>query len=422
MKKPYYFVALLALPLAISNAFAADSGSPIAISGYGTVGYAVTDTDKAEFARPNQRAGTSNSPRNTLDSNLGLQATYTHNEWLSVTAQGLVRQNGTDSWGGELYWGFAKAKISDNLSVRVGRMGLPVFMISDYRNVGYANTMIRPPAEVYSQVPIDSIDGVDVIYQRSFGDTTVTSQLAVGSTEATLSAAGTTPGGRAHAKASSMSAINIVAEHGPVTVRFGHARAKLSIDDSASLNTLLGGLRGVGAGYGFTSVTALADSLAMRKKDGTFTSVGATYDQNNIVLQGEYAKRKTDGYVSDTTSWYTMAAYKLGKFTPYVSHASLRRDSVPANTVPASCPAGYPAACTPTLNALSAGVTALTIGSQGEQSTNTVGTRWDFSKAAALKVQLDDVKPRNGQGMLLNPVAGFKDSVKVLSVAVDYVF
>ena len=52
--------------------------------------------------------------------------------------------------------------------MRVGRVGLPVFMISDYRNVGYANTMLRPPAEMYSQVPINSIDGVDAHLAAEF--------------------------------------------------------------------------------------------------------------------------------------------------------------------------------------------------------------------------------------------------------------
>jgi hypothetical protein len=40
--------------------------------------------------------------------------------------------------------------------------------------------MLRPPNEVYQQVPLDSADGGDVIYQHSFGDTTITAQFAVG--------------------------------------------------------------------------------------------------------------------------------------------------------------------------------------------------------------------------------------------------
>jgi hypothetical protein len=102
---------------------------------------------------------------------------------LSFTGQGLVRKNVTDNFGAELTWAFAKAKVNDQLSVRVGRMGLPVYMISDYRNVGYANTMLRPPVEMYTQVLLESIDGVDATYQTAVGETNISSQLAYGVTE-----------------------------------------------------------------------------------------------------------------------------------------------------------------------------------------------------------------------------------------------
>ena len=50
-------------------------------------------------------------------------------------------------------------------------------MISDYRNVGYANHTVRPAAEVYSQVPFNSIDGVDLTWQHGFGDTSLTTHF-----------------------------------------------------------------------------------------------------------------------------------------------------------------------------------------------------------------------------------------------------
>src|SRR5690606_35002958 len=107
-------------------------------------------------------------------------------------------------------------------------------------------------------------------------------------------------------------------------------------------------------------------------------------DWNNIVVQSEFAKRKNEsGYINDTTAWYAMGAYRIGKFLPYVSHANLKIDNAIVNTVPAACPAGYPAACTPTLQQLGAGVRSLpNVGvGQGEQSTNTIGVRWDFGNS-----------------------------------------
>ncbi|RJG11651.1 hypothetical protein [Massilia cavernae] len=410
---------MLALPFAVSTAYAGDLPA-VKISGFGTGALTWTNSDQAEFARPNQASGAKKSPRTGVDSNLGLQASTDINPWLSATAQGLVRKDGEEGFGAELAWAFVKAKVSDNFSIRVGRMGLPVFMISDYRNVGYANTMLRPPSDMYSQVPFGAIDGADGTLQHSFGDTTLTAQLAYGNTKPGLSAGG---GALVHVDAKQVTALNLVAEHGPLTLRVGRADTKITIADSTSLNTLLAGLRTAGAGYRIAELAPLANALSVDDKKASFTSAGAMLDWNNVVVQAEYARRKTDSYINDTTSSYLMAGYRIGKFLPYASHSSLEVDSVVANTVPASCPAGYPAACTPTLRALSAGVNRLSnTGTQGQQSTNTIGMRWDFHSSAALKVQLDRITPKHGQGLFLQPSATFTGPVTVGAVAVDFVF
>jgi hypothetical protein len=405
---------LLALPLAVSSAYAQDS-SGVRISGFGTGALTWTNSDQAQFGRPNQASGATKDVTTGVDSNLGLQADYAVNSWLSVTGQGLVRKDAEDDFGAELSWAFAKAKINDELSVRVGRMGLPVFMISDYRNVGYANTFLRPPVELYSQVPFGSIDGADVTWQHGFGDTTVTAQLAYGHNKTQLAGGNTIEG--------NVSALNLVAEHGPLTLRLGRADGKMTAH-SVALNTLLTGLRNAGTGYHFAQLNQLANDLDLTKKKASFTSAGLGMDWNNVVVQTEFSKRKVDGYVNDTSAWYVMAGYRFGKVLPYVTHSELKIDSIVANTVPAACPAGYPAACTPTMAVLSGGVNTLknTGVGQGEQTTDSIGVRWDFYRSMALKAQIDRVRPQNGTGLFLAPKAGFRDTVTVGAVALDFVF
>lgn len=401
--------AVLALPLALSSAFAQEAEGPtVKIRGFGTGALTWTDTNDAEFARPNQAAGAKKSPRTGVDSNLGLQADIGINSWLSFTGQGLVRHDADDNYGAELAWAFAKAKINDQFSVRVGRIGLPAFMISDYRNVGYANTFLRPPVEMYSQVPFNSVDGIDATYQHSFGDTTVTGQLAYGRTSADVAVG-------LRAKGKEITALNLVAEHGPFTARIGRVDAKITITGSSSLNALIGGLRMAGAGYNLPQLTTMGNELDATDKKASFTSVGLGMDWNNIVAQSEFAKRKTDSYVNDTTSWYLMGGYRIGKVLPYVIHGKLSIDGHPANVIPAGVPA---------LAALRAGASGLPyygIG-QGEQSTTSVGVRWDFHSSMALKAQIDRVQPKIGNGLLINAKPGFHDDVTVGAVALDFVF
>jgi hypothetical protein len=412
--KKRIIASALALSFVAPCAFAQDA---VRISGFGTGALTWTNTDKAEFARPNQASGADKDVTTGVDSNFGVQADYAVNSWLSVTGQGLVRKDAQDDFGAELAWAFAKAKVSDDVSIRVGRMGVPAFMISDYRNVGYANTMLRPPAEVYSQMLFNTVDGADVIWQHSYADTTYTAQFAVGKSKVDIAGGPSLEGRR-------VTALNLVAEHGPLTVRFGRVDGRLTLNNSASLATLLGSLNKVAAGYKFPQAAQLATDIDVRDKKASFTSLGATLDWNNIVVQSEYAKRKTDSYINDTTSWYVMGGYRIGKFLPYYSHAKLAIDGNVHNGMPAACPAGYPAACTPTLATLNGVVANLryTGVSQGEQQTDTVGLRWDFRSSVALKVQFDRVRPNKTAGLLINAQPGFKGPVTVGAVALDFVF
>ncbi|SFM10439.1 hypothetical protein [Rugamonas rubra] len=376
----------------------AEDGPAITISGFGTAALTMSDTDQAEYIRPGQAAGVRKDARPGVDSNFGVQATAKWNETVSFTAQGLVRKYATDQYGAELAWAFAKYKASDDFSLRAGRVGLPIYLISDFRNVGYANTMLRPPAEVYRQVSVDHVDGVDVVYQHSFDDTSVTAQFAFGKSQ-------NKQPGNAYTDFSTVTALHVVVENGPFTYRFGRADAKFSAKNNPSLTGLNTTLRAVGLG-------AIADDLKLEDIKGSFTSLGLTMDYKNFLVQTEYAKRKTESrLVHDTSSWYAMLGYRYGKFTPYYMYGDIKQDS---RNEYSSLPTSGP------LAPLSAGVNGAV--KAALQSTNAVGLRWDFYKAAALKLQIDRISPRNGSGAFINAAPGFKGPVNVYAVGVDFVF
>lgn len=398
MKHPLRSTLVTAMLAGFAMTSHAADGPTVTISGFGTAALTMSDTDDAQFIRPNQAAGAGESPRTGVDSNFGLQATYKMNDRLSFTGQGLVRKIARDSYGAQLAWAFAKYKVNDKLDVRVGRIGLPVYMISDFRNVGYANTMLRPPAEVYRQVTADSFDGADVVYQDTFGETTVTAQFGFGNS------INRTPGG-SRVEFKPATALHVIAEHGPMSFRFGRADAEFSVVNNAQLNGLLATLRQVG-------LTQVANDLNVTDVRGSFTSVGFTMDYKNFLIQSEYAVRRTDTrVVMDTTSYYAMFGYRVGKFTPYYYYGNIKQDD--ARTY-----AGLPTAGP--LAPLTAGVNSVV--KAALQSTNAIGMRWDFAKSAALKVQIDHVKPKDGAGAFVNVKPGFSGSVNVYAAGIDFVF
>jgi len=410
MKKQLLAAAVLAATGMLAQAGTLGDGN-LNISGFGTLGVAKTDKDDAKFARYNQAAGTGDSPRIGLDSNLGLQASYTFNERLSGTVQVLTRKNTSQQFTTDLTWGFLKYKLNDETNVRVGRVVLPAFLISDYQNVGYANTMMRPPIEMYGQAPIENVDGGDVNWQHAFGDTNVTVQGFGGVSRGKLYIP--TGGGSVAKHQSPVYGLAVTAEYGPFTGRLAHARAKIEVNNLQPINALTDSLHATGV----PMLGQLADDLTLKGgKHMSFTEIGMTMDWKNIVLQAEYAQRRAQDpvYIPETNSGYLMAGYRFGKVLPYYAHAYYKGAGTSVN-VP-TVPAGHPLA--PTL----AGISGLLV--SPAQKSDLIGMRWDFAKSLALKVQIDHVKPTVKGGSLILPsgVPTYDKSVNVYAAGIDFVF
>ncbi|MYM87905.1 porin [Rugamonas sp. FT82W] len=404
MKKKLLVAAIFAATAAMQAQAATLGDENLSISGFGTLGVAKSNTDQAQFARYNQAEGVADKAKIGLDTNLGLQATYKINDWLSGTAQILTRKNTSPTFTTDLTWAFLKARVNDEVSVRVGRVVLPTFLISDYQNVGYANTMMRPPIEMYGQAPIENVDGADINFQRAFGDFNFTTQAFVGVSRGKLFVP--TGSGSVATYRAPAAGISFTGEYGPFLVRLGHARADLKINDLAPINGLTAQL----SQFGFKQ---LANDIGLTDgKKIAFTSIGATMDWHNIVVQTEYAQRRAKEavYIPDTNAWYTMVGYRVGKVLPYYAHASYR-DAGSSVTPPASLPKTHP---------LGAAVYGLL--PSPEQTSDLIGVRWDFAKSVALKVQADRVKPKTKAGSLIFVKPGFSGNVTVVAAALDFVF
>jgi hypothetical protein len=408
LKYSTLFTAILASLAAMQAQ--AQNGPAITISGFGTAALTASDTDDAEFIRPNQVSGVRKSPRTGVDSNFGIQGTAKFSDMISVTVQGLVHKNVTDNYGAEMPWAFVKFKLSDDWNLRLGRTTLPIYFISDYRNVGYANTMIRPPAEVYRQVNGGGSDGADLQWQHTYGDSTVTVMGSIGKSR--IPAANGTA-----VTFQPVTDLLVQVENGPFMVRLGRAQATFSLVDipGTPLATLL---RSVPAPF-LPAFSAAADQVQTTDVKGTFTSAGMSMDWNNFIILSEYAMRRTDTrLVGDTNSWYAMFGYRYGKFTPYYYHGDTSQVSIRDF---AGLPTTGPAQLAPLL--------ALAAGANGaikfaEQSADAVGIRWDFSKSAALKVQVDRVKPKGSAPYsfvhITNPA--YAGPITVYAAGIDFVF
>lgn len=394
------------------------------LSGFGTVGAARTNSDDALFNYPGQGGGVDKQIGMEPDTKVGIQGSYKFTDSISGTAQLLTKYRAEGQYKPEFEWAFAKWQATPGLAIRVGRIGAPFFMVSDFRDVGYANTMVRPNLDVYGQVPVSSVNGGDISYQMSLGETVLTTTLWGGYSRADYASAlrSTTQAGTSSVdpvtiRLSKQMGLNLQAEfEGGYSVRLGHMQGRLSID-SSGINTT------IASAYA-ASPTVLGprvqDALLTSDTKASFTGVGFTVDRDNIVVASEYTMRRIKkGAVADTTGWYLMGGYRFGSVLPYLSFSKLSVDEV---NVPTST-AGLP-------QLLAAGVRASQSTQYQAQRTTSVGVRWDALRNAAVKLQFDHIKkPANSNGLFLveNPVTDTafqqsKKNINVISLAVDFVF
>jgi hypothetical protein len=406
--KPARCLLPVAAALACLGAQAQSGESAFSFSGFGTVGVVGTSSNGAQYVLPGQIHGADKDLSGEVDTKLGLQLTGRLNPMFSATGQLLTKQNGKGSWTPELEWAFVKAQLAPSLALRVGRMGAPFFAVSDFRDVGYANTWLRPPLDVYGQVPVSRFDGADALYQTNLGDTTLSAQLFGGASKSHFE--GT------ELKLKKIVGVNATAEFdGGITLRVGHAQGELHVY-SDTVNGLVATLRGLPV----PAIVSVGNQLSPAGKDASFTGIGLGIDRGQWLANVEYTKRRTDTYIPDTTGWYGTLGLRFGKFTPYATVSRLKVDDTNVGSLPSAV--GVPA-IDAALPVLRAGVAQLIASQFTEQNTVGLGLRWDAWRNIALKAQYERIDPKGSAGLFTNPQPGFgAKTVNVYSLAVDFVF
>jgi hypothetical protein len=361
MKK---FIAATALATAVIQAPAhADGlnavlgGIDFSVNGFGTAGSVITNTNNAQFVRVGENSGANKSAVWNVDSNLGVQGTARFTPWLSATVQ-LIEDSEylTDL----ISWAYIKIDPVSNLSIKLGKVEMPLFLLSDSRDIGYANSWVRPPNEVYGLATNEELKGGEATYT-----------LPVGSTQLEFTGYAGVSSGYVHQGMEQLP-FNEWDVHG------GEMRW------NTTWVTLRGGLmKEHGDGYGNVF---------------TFMGVGATMDHDNFVAQTELVKRTggANSQYTSATGWYALAGYRVGPVLPYVSFAHTARIQ-PISPY---------------------------YGVSGNQSTKAIGARWDFYKSVDLKFQLERVDPKGTQGISFvdeAPNFGNKE-VTATSILVDFVF
>jgi len=406
------FAFLLCLKTTALQAQVANTPN-LSFDGYGTLGLVYSDEDQADFVSglfDPEGAGFTDKWSPEVDSRIAVQATAELGPRLSGIVQVIAEQRYDDTYQPQLEWANLKYQATPELSLRVGRTVLPAFMTSEYRKVGFAIPWVRPPPEVYRQVPVTNMDGISARFRTRIAGVFNTFRAVAGVNDIKFPS----DGGVSELQARDSLTLSNTVEWDATTLFASYNRTSLTADGFAPL---FDGFRQFGA-----DGRAIADDYDFDDKDFEFIGVGVRYEPGDwfVIAEGGLANSRT--FVGDTRGWYVTGGYRIGSFTPYATFA---RAGVESNTSdPGLSLAGLPPPAAARAGELNARLNEL-LGTATRQKSLALGLRWDVARNAALKFQYDHIDLDEGSaGVLTNTQAGFRPggTVNLFSVTVDFVF
>ncbi|MDR7090493.1 MULTISPECIES: DNA topoisomerase IV [Cellvibrio] len=327
----------------------------------------------------------------TFDRNLlGLQVTGKVSERITATAQLLARSE--NDYQVDAEWAYLTWQASDNGKVRAGRLRTPLYMYSDFLDVGYSYPWISAPNEVY-YLPFNSVDGIDYYLTAALGSFDTSFQAYFGSFDSDFSFEDGTQG-----NASLRNQMGVAVTFGKDWWNFRAAYHQSDLTVDVFSPTLDGFVAQLEAD---TNFAYLAPRITIDDDQGTFAQIGLNIDTGMFVAAAEHVEFEVkETMLAKNVRDYVMVGLRFGDFLFHVT-GSKADDEI------AALSAGIPASAQTaqligTLDAIAAARNV-------ERDVISLGTRWDVASGTALKLQLDDVDDVRGEQ-------------KVLSVALQAVF
>lgn len=384
------------------------------VSGFGTLATLATDTDQLGFIRDrSQLESTYSNWGISNDSRLGLQLDLAFNDQWNATVQWIARDHAGDFFEQNLEWAFIRWSPSTDINIRAGRLGADLFLLSDYRNVGYAYPWIRPPHEFYANLPVYHFDGLDVAKKFTINEGDLTIKIFGGHSFNQITAS---PIGSVGVSSPAIG-MNMVYEKDNWRLRAGYGYLRL-LSDSEAINSLMVALQEPSVNQLIPGIYPVGRGARMSNTDVHFASIGAAYDDGvwQVQAEGSYTDAETYAF-PDTASGYFHVGRRFDKLTVYsllgISQTYQKNISVADPLLPM-----------PALAVLKQAVESFNTTGIDEKSIS-LGLRWDVVENVAIKSQwshywlgtngnqLWDESQLNSRG---------PSEVNVISFGVDFIF
>ena len=323
-KRPDLWQTLFFLILVIlsHSAFADDENSPFSntykLSGFGTLAATSAGSDELGYYRDYSHQPQTKDWSFKTDSMLGAQIDWYITPDFSANLQIVAKDRANNGLEESIEWANLKYNINSDWIVRAGRMGVDIYMLSEYRNVAYAYLWARPIVEYYQPVVFNHFDGVDISYTRPVNQGSLEFKLFAGETSVDLS------NGESYTDLdfSEFAGFNLLYSTQDWKLRFGIVTAKITdLDDPlASLRPALSSIPTVL----WSDIDTINKKLEYKDKRFMYYSAGFAYE-SDWQIQSEIAYMDSDWeYFPSSYSGYISAGKQIGEFTPYLILSTIK--------------------------------------------------------------------------------------------------
>ncbi len=332
----------------------------VSMGGFSSTNYARTNSDEP-FGGVEGKGH--DSQGSWADTRVGLILNANINRRFRFATQMLANKGDDFSLG--IDWAFADITVTDNINLRAGKVKFPVGLVNEYVDVGYAMPWMKAPVVIYSemgapngpQMTREGYTGGSFLGNVDVGDVALSADFFTGE-------------------------INL--DVGAVRNLVG-AAFTADWDDTI----LLKASAYQGTMDQFPAMGGNPSPMNDAKHSGTM--VGFKMDWNNVIAYAEHAQI-TMGNLENmaAVSWYTTLGYQIGKVLPHVTYQSYKQGSASAMQ-------------------------------KDEQTTVTLGLRYDWLPGVALKAEGSLIKTPVGVGLFPADATGI-GSVPMVAFGIDTVF
>jgi hypothetical protein len=331
-------------------------------------------------------------------SKLGGQVLLFGDDYLLRT-QATVRRN-RDKYEAELTWLNAQYNLTNDFSIRVGRMQMPMFLNSDTLDIDYIHTWAKPPVELYALIPVKYYDGAEIHYQTNIGDTYLKFEVPVyGEFGTDLNTKGISTNDVEYFSVEYFRGIKSIIEYNDFRVSGSYYKLKSNMTiGNDIIDTAMATLNAYGVAnnipnLGNMVLSDVQEQFSWNNADTSVYSLGFDYYDGDYLFKSEYSNVTLNSIMPDMQGFYALAGFRYKQFTPYVSFAQHKNEEEHYKVKTLIDPTN--GLFQAQLTQLQSQLESLLYMLNYSQKTTSIGLRYDYDKGIALKFQLDRITTQN---------------------------